>query len=92
MQHFIREGRENLVCPTFGSKDYDNHIYTSTLHVDTIPLKPKLIYTILKVSVPTTKKTQHSTIMNISQLMLFQEITAIYSKNHMESINTLQVK
>jgi hypothetical protein len=44
---------------------------------------------IFKNSVPTSKKTQRVSIIKINWLMLFREIIAVYSENHMESINTL---
>jgi hypothetical protein len=52
------------------------------------PLKPKLVKTIFKNSVRTTKKTQLFTITSISWLKLFKEIIAVYNENHTKSINT----
>jgi hypothetical protein len=40
--------------------------------------KPKSVYTILKNSVRTSKKTPHFTITKIKWLMLFKEIIAVY--------------
>jgi hypothetical protein len=48
------------------------------------PLKPKLVERIFENSVRNTKKTQLFTITNISWLMLFKEIIAVYSENYMK--------
>jgi hypothetical protein len=53
------------------------------------PLKTKFILIIFKYSVRTAKKTQPITITKISWLMLFKEIIAVYSENHVKPINTL---
>jgi hypothetical protein len=52
------------------------------------PLKPKLVYIILKNSVRTVKKTQHFTITKINLLTLFREIIVVYSEDHKKPINT----
>jgi hypothetical protein len=59
------------------------------MHATINPLKLKLIFTVFKHSVFTSKKTKPITITKISWLMLFKEIIAVYSENHMEPINTL---
>jgi hypothetical protein len=41
-------------------------------------------------SVCTAKKTLHFTITRINWLMLFKEIIAVYSENHMKPINTIE--
>jgi hypothetical protein len=51
-------------------------------------LKLRLVYLIFKNSVCTAKKTPHFTITKINLLMLFKEIIADYSENHMKPINT----
>jgi hypothetical protein len=51
-------------------------------------LKPKLFYILFKNSVRTSKRTPHVTITTINWLMLFKEIIAIYSENHVKPINT----
>jgi hypothetical protein len=56
------------------------------------PLKPKHVEIIFNNSVRTAKKTQHFAITKINWLMLFKEIIAIYSDNHMEPINTISVE
>jgi hypothetical protein len=40
--------------------------------------------------VHTSKKTQRVSITKIDWLVLFKEIIAVYSKNHMKLINTLR--
>jgi hypothetical protein len=51
-------------------------------------LKLKIILT-FKSSVLTSKKTQPMYITRINWLMLFREIIAVFSENHMIPINTL---
>jgi hypothetical protein len=53
------------------------------------PLKLKLVLIICKHSAHTSKKTQPITITKMKWLMLFEEIIAVYSANHMKLINTL---
>jgi hypothetical protein len=45
------------------------------------PLKAKLVYTIFKSSVRTSKKT-HFTITKIIWLMLFKDVITDYAENH----------
>jgi hypothetical protein len=45
-------------------------------------LSTKFMYTILKNSVPTSQKTHCASITKTAWLMLFREITAVYSENH----------
>jgi hypothetical protein len=52
------------------------------------PLKMKLIYTVHKNSVRTSKRTTNFTITKINWLMLFKEIIAVYNENHAKPINT----
>jgi hypothetical protein len=40
--------------------------------------------------VRTAKKTQHLTVPKVNWLMLFKEITAVYSENHMKPTNTFR--
>jgi hypothetical protein len=42
-----------------------------------------------KNPVPTSKKTQRLSIARIDWLMLFREIIAVYSENHIKTTNTL---
>jgi hypothetical protein len=42
----------------------------------------------LKNSVRTSKRTPHLTITKINLLMLFKEITAVYSENYTKPVNT----
>lgn len=53
-----------------------------------IPLKPELMYTIFKNSVHPAKKTLHFTVRKINLLMLFNDITPIYSENHKKFVYT----
>jgi hypothetical protein len=46
------------------------------------PLKPNLVYTSLKNSVRTSKKTPHLTITKINWLTPFKEIIPVYTENH----------
>jgi hypothetical protein len=43
----------------------------------------------LKNSVRSAKKTHHFTVTKIKQLMLFNEIIAVYSENHKKLINKI---
>jgi hypothetical protein len=52
-------------------------------------LKPELVFLIFRNSIRTAKKTQPITITKINQLMLFKEILAVYTRNHMKPTNTL---
>jgi lipoate-protein ligase B len=42
-----------------------------------------------KTSVPTAMKIQHVSNTEVTQLIYFREIIAVYSENHMKLINTL---
>jgi hypothetical protein len=53
------------------------------------PLKPKLISVIFKNTVCTAKEATHFNITEINWLMLFKEIIATYSENHVELVYTL---
>jgi hypothetical protein len=48
------------------------------------PLKPKLVYMLFKNSVRTSKRTPHFTFTKINWLMLFKEVIAVYSENHIK--------
>lgn len=48
-------------------------------------MKTKFMQIIFKDSVPTSKKTQSTSITDFSWLMLFSETIAIYSENHAEA-------
>jgi hypothetical protein len=50
--------------------------------------KPKLAWVIFKNSACIAKKTQHLTITKINWFMLFKDIIAAYTENHMKNINT----
>jgi hypothetical protein len=54
-----------------------------------VSLRPKAHLNNIKNSGRTSKKTQHVSITKINYLMLFKEIIAVYSENHMKPINTL---
>jgi hypothetical protein len=45
------------------------------------------IIPILKISVPTSKKTQRLSMTQINWLMPFREITAVFSENHTKPID-----
>jgi hypothetical protein len=49
--------------------------------------KSHLLIRLYKNSLFTTKTTQHFHITEISSLMLFEEITAVYSEYHIKPIN-----
>jgi len=51
-------------------------------------LKTKLVYSLFRSSVRTSKRTSSFTITKIYWLTLFKEIIAVYSKNHAKPINT----
>jgi hypothetical protein len=51
------------------------------------PFKPKLVYTIFKESVCTSKRTPHLTIIKANPLTLFKEIIDAYSQNGTETVN-----
>jgi hypothetical protein len=53
------------------------------------PLKQKLVSILFKNFVRTSKKTQYFTIANINWLMLFKEIIAVHSENHMKPVRSL---
>jgi hypothetical protein len=55
-------------------------------------LKPKLVEIIFEHLARTAKKTPYFTITKINWLMLFKEIIAVYSENHMKPINALCVQ
>lgn len=80
-------------------KTIPSHLHTPSLcsiclikHSHTFYLSPfdpwKLIL-ILKNSVPTSQKTYCISITKTKQLMLFREISTVYSENHTKYINTL---
>jgi hypothetical protein len=46
----------------------------------------KLIHIISMNSVRTSKRTQHFTITEITWLMVFKKIIAVYSENHMKPV------
>jgi hypothetical protein len=48
----------------------------------------KLVYIIFKNLVRTSKKAQYLTITKINWLMLFKEIIAVYTENHMKHVST----
>jgi hypothetical protein len=52
------------------------------------PLMPKLVQTIFKNAVRTSKRTPHFTITKKNWLMPFNEIIAVYSENYTKSIST----
>jgi hypothetical protein len=52
------------------------------------PLKPKLVYIMIKNSARTLKRTPHFTVTKINWLTLIKEIIAVYSENLTEPINT----
>jgi hypothetical protein len=48
----------------------------------------KLVQIVLKNSVRTSKRTQHLAITRINQLLLFEEIIAVYTENRTQPLNT----
>jgi hypothetical protein len=52
------------------------------------PLKPKLVWQVVKNSVRTAKKTQYVTTKKINCLTLFKKLNPVYTKNHTKQINT----
>jgi hypothetical protein len=63
---------------------YDNHLNTRwCFHMNQFfPFQAEPVQIIFKNSVPTSKKTQHFIITQISWLTLFEEIIAVCTNNH----------
>jgi hypothetical protein len=84
------ENKETLVFPlrpvSLSFRNIGREIL-SLLRVRFNPLKTKLVCILLKNSVPTSKRTPNFTITKINWLMLFKEIIAVYSENHIKPIN-----
>jgi hypothetical protein len=69
--------------------DHPDNIWRRVQIIALNSLKLKLVLILFKHSVCTAKKTQHITITKLGQLMLFEEIIAVYPENHKKLTNTL---